>query len=92
MAWPDKSAPNLPWATYEGHDDAIWANNHRIAVRHEWTVELYEKRRDRELEEALGESIAAAFGGYDRNESWVESEQCLMVAYYFSEIEGEFDG
>ena len=92
MAWLDKSAPNLPWATYEGHDDAYWADGKRVAVVHHWTVELYEETRDRQLEEALGASIEAAFGGYDRNESSVESEKCLMVAYYFSEIEGEFDG
>ena len=92
MAWTDRSAPDLPWATYSGSDEAIWAGDARIGVVHRWTVEHDEKRRDRELEEALGDAIAEAFGGYDRDESWVDSEQCLMVTYDFSEIEGDFDG
>lgn len=92
MAWVDDSAPNLPWATYHGDDIDVWSDNSRTAVRHNWTVELYEKRRDKVLEQALGNAIEAAFGGYTRRESWIESEQCLMISYDFDEIEGEFDG
>lgn len=92
IEWENGSAPEMPWATYDGDSDAVWAGDEQIAVRHKWTVELYEKRRDAAVEKELGDAIRAAFGGYDRRESYISSEKCLMVAYDFEEIEGDFDG
>lgn len=85
-------APPLPWAVYHGEDSPYRADNGQFAVKHSWTVELYERVRDSELEQRLGAAIRDSFGSYRRNETYVESEECLMVSYYFSEIEGEFDG
>lgn len=92
MEWPDDSAPPLPWATYHGDDVPISAGDVQIAVKHKWTVELYEKRRDRKLEEGLSDALREAFGSIRRNESWIEHENMLMVAFSFSQIEGGFDG
>lgn len=92
MEWPNDSAPSLPWACYYGRDYAICAGDVQIAVKHRWTVELYEKRRDRQLEEQLSEALRTAFGNVNREESYVENDNMLLVIYTFYQIEGEFDG
>lgn len=92
MEWPVDSAPALPWAVYEGDDTPISAGDVQIAVRHRWTVELYETRRDAELEKAVADALREAFGPVSRDESWVESDNMLQVRFTFYQIEGEFDG
>lgn len=89
MEWPAGTAPALPWAVYTCEDDPIVVDDFQIGVIHRWTVELYEKRRDAELERQLGAAIVAAFGNYTKREVWIESQDCLMVTYDFREIEGE---
>lgn len=92
MEWPDDTAPNLPWALYHGEDVPIGADDMQIAVRHRWTVELYEARRNRKLEEELAGALRAEFGTVKRHESYVENDNMLDVIFTFYEIEGEFDG
>lgn len=92
MEWPNDSAPDLPWACYEGEDYAICASDIQIAVKHRWTVELYEKRRDKELEKNLSNALREKFGSVNRDESYVENDNMLVVYYTFYQIEGEFDG
>lgn len=92
MEWPDDTAPAPPFACYYGDDVPISAGDVQIAVKHRWTVELYEKRRDRELETNLGNALRDAFGSIGRSESYIENDNMLMVAYTFSQIEGGFDG
>lgn len=92
MEWPDDSAPALPWACYYGTDTPIAAGDMQIAVKHRWTVELYEKRRDKALEEAVSNALREEFGSIRREESYVENDNMLVVIYTFYEIEGDFDG
>ena len=92
MEWPNDSAPDPPWALYHGEERPIVADDVQIAVRRHWTVELYEKRRDRELEKTLGDSLRERFGSVWREESYIENDNLLEVIYTFYEIEGEFDG
>lgn len=93
MEWPNDSAPPPPFACYLlDYDRPICAGDVQIAVRRKWIVELYEKRRDRELEEALAEGLREQFGNVRRDENWIENDNLLMVVYTFTEIEGEFDG
>lgn len=87
MKWRKEDIPPLPWAVYTGEEFPIRADNGTAAVRNDWTVELYEHSRDAELERKLGEAIRAEFGSYVKRETWVESEDCLMVTYDFSEFE-----
>lgn len=88
MEWSlEEDVPPLPWAVYTGEEFPIRADDSTLAIRNAWTVELYEHARDAELERRLGEAIRAEFGSYVRRESWVKSEDCLMVAYEFQEIE-----
>lgn len=88
MEWSlEEDVPPLPWAVYVGEQFPICADNGTLATRNDWTVELYEHSRDAELEKALGKAIGAEFGNYTRRESWVKSEDCLMVTYEFQEIE-----
>ena len=92
MEWPNDSAPALPWACYYGEDRPIGADDAQVAVRHRWTVELYEKRRDKALEKALADSLREEFGTIRREESYVENDNILMVVFTFYQIEGEYDG
>lgn len=92
MEWPNDSAPKLPWALYKGRDFPICADDMQIAVRHRWTVELYEARRDKDLEIALGNALRERFGEVQREELYIENDNLLEVAYTFYEIEGDFDG
>ena len=93
MEWPNDSAPALPWALYyEDYERPVGADDVQIAVRRTWIVELYEKRRDRNVEESLGNALRDAFGSVRRGESWIENDNMLVVTYTFYEIEGEYDG
>ena len=92
MEWPNDSAPDLPWALYYGEDYPIAAGDVQIAVKHRWTVELYEKRRDKALEKDLGDALREEFGSIHREESYIENDNMLEVVYTFYQIEGDFDG
>lgn len=92
MEWPNDSAPDLPWALYHGEDTPVSAGDVQIAVRRRWTVELYEKRRDKDLEKALADSLRSEFGSVHREESYVENDNMLEVIFTFYQIEGDFDG
>lgn len=92
VEWPNDSAPSLPWALYYGESYPITADDEQVAVNHKWTVELYEKRRDKKLEIALGNELRERFGSVRREESYIENDNMLMVIYTFRQIEGEFDG
>lgn len=89
MEWPDDSAPDLPWATYHGGERPVGADDGQVAHRCHWTVELYEKRRDSEIEKRVGDALRERFGTVRREESWVENDNMLMVAFTFTEIEGD---
>ena len=92
MEWPNDSAPALPWALYSGESRPVGADNMQIAVRHEWTVDLYEKRRDKNLEKALGDALRERFGQVTRRENYIENDNMLEVSYTFGQLEGETDG
>ncbi len=92
MEWPNDSMPDLPMACYYGSDNSISADDFQIAVRHRWTVELYEKRRDAQLETNLANALREEFGQVNREESYIENDNVLMVIFTFYQIEGEFDG
>lgn len=93
MEWPDDKIPPVPFACYLlDYDKPIVAGDVQIAVRHKWMVELYERRRNAELEKQIGDSLREAFGAVRRDEQWIENDNLLQVVYTFYEIEGEFDG
>ena len=93
MEWPDDTNPPVPFACYLlDYGQPLVADDVQIAVRNKWMVELYESRRDRELEEALADSLREAFGSVRRDENWIENDNLLQVVYTFYEIEGEYDG
>lgn len=93
MEWPNDSAPSPPFSCYVlDYDRPIAAGDVQIAVKRKWMVELYEVRRDRELEERLGDALRERFGAVRRDEQWIENDNLLEVVYTFYEIEGDFDG
>ncbi len=89
MAWREGQAPQLPWAVYYLDDQSGFnADNTTYVGKHRWCVELYQKAMDLELQEELEAAILAAFSPFEKYESWVESENCLMTTYYFTELKG----
>lgn len=92
MEWSVDTAPPLPWALYHGEDEPICADDIQIAVRHRWTVELYEKRTDENVELALANALRNEFGSVRREEQWIENDNMLEVVFTFYQIEGDFDG
>jgi len=93
MEWPDDTNPPVPFACYLlDYSRPISAGNVQIGARNKWMVELYEKRRDKALEKALGDELRNAFGSVRRDENWIENDNLLQVVYTFYEIEGEYDG
>lgn len=93
VEWPNDDNPPVPFAAYLlDYDKPIVAGDEQIAVKRKWIVELYEKRRDKVLEKALGDSLREAFGAVRRDENWIENDNLLQVVYTFYQIEGGFDG
>lgn len=93
MEWPQGSVPPVPFACYLlDYDQPIVGSDIQIAVKRRWIVELYEKRRDRALEESIAGAIREKFGFTRRDENWIENDNLLQVVYTFYEIEGEYDG
>jgi len=93
MEWPNDSIPPVPFACYLlDYGRPVTAGDVQVAVRNKWMVELYEKRRDRALEEALADELRAAFGHVRRDENWIENDNLLQVVFTFYELEGDFDG
>lgn len=88
MAWTIGSAPELPWAVFYGERTILAADGDTYTINHRWTVELYEKHANGELERQLLDALRARFGAVQpSSETWIESENCLMTVYRFSEIE-----
>lgn len=93
VEWPNDKVPPPPFACYLlDYDKPICAGDVEIAVRHKWMVELYEKRRDAELEKALSDTLRDTFGAVRRDENYIENDNLIQVVWTFYEIEGEFDG
>ena len=89
MTWRDGSAPaSLPWAVYYLDDESSMnADDTRYCSVRKWFVELYQKARDPELEAALEQAIVDNFSPYEKSESWLSTENCLLTSYNFTEIE-----
>lgn len=95
MAWPENSAPALPWCVYYVYEDEPqFADDKRYANHWKWCVELYQRQDDGVTEEKLDAAIADAFGPYTKSEEWVESEGCIQTIYLFDQIQtiGGSDG
>ena len=89
MAWPKGSAPELPWCVFYLDDaKALFADDDFRCRHGTWACELYQESASSETEEAVEKAIHDAFGGYDKAETWVESEDCLMTVYRFTVVEG----
>jgi hypothetical protein len=90
MAFPIGNAPNLPWCVYYlDETEGIAADNRLHVRRNRWIVEHYWKDYDEEAETALEMALEQSFGVFTITESWVDTENCMETAYYFTEIEKE---
>ncbi|WP_288070772.1 hypothetical protein [Adlercreutzia caecimuris] len=86
-AWRQGSAPHLPWAVLLMEEDAhLTADGRRWASFPRMRVELYQESSDSELEGSLEAALAGRYGDYEKTEAWVDSEDCLMCSYEFTDI------
>lgn len=88
LAFPEGSAPALPWAVYYlDYTDNLHADNSTWDSKPYWIVELYEKTKDVDLELSIAQAIEEAFmSPPSMEETWIESENCRMTTYRFTEI------
>lgn len=87
VAWPVGSAPALPWCVYlVDEDNSLSADDTRYCALTRWRVELYTKQGDDSSAPALDKALIEAFGDYYKEETWVESEACVLTSYEFTEI------
>lgn len=85
--YPEGSVPALPWAVYYlDESTGFCADNKTHERTANWIVELYEARKDPELENRLLGAIESAFSPCRIYESWIEDDESLMFAYHFTEI------
>ena len=85
MFFPEGSAPPLPWTVFFlDEENGLYADDRVYAHVERWTLELYQRSSDSQLEERLEAAIERAFGPYSKEESWVEKENCLLTAYTFT--------
>lgn len=87
MAWPTGCAPSLPWAVFYLDETDPVGDNGAYAEKLSWVVEFYQRSRDAATEAALEAALRASFGALTKQESWVDSEGCLMTSYYFNQFE-----
>lgn len=86
MAFPKGSAPSLPWGVYYlDEEDGVYADDARYGDRCLWCVEVYARTLDNELISKV-ESALAGFGPAQREDTWVDSENCLMTTLSFTTI------
>lgn len=80
-AYPVDKAPALPWFVWyidsESNFPADGQNYYNIKSL---TVELYTASKDVDSETAI-EAVLDGMGIWDKTETWVDSEQCLMTTY-----------
>lgn len=87
MAWPENSAPELPWAVFYLEEEwGFDADDTRFAKASDWCVELYQRTSDEGLETRLEQAIQDSFGTYDKTEAWLDSENAIATTYTFRQI------
>lgn len=93
MAWPKGSAPQLPWAVYYLDDyDGVRADDEMWCEASKYIVELYQRLADEDVRERVEQAITASFGGFDKEETWVEDEGVYMTTYRFTAIDRSNNG
>ncbi len=83
-AYQEGQAPPLPWFVYMRRKEGeLHADDETYAIVPHYRAELYMRENDPDLRERFEEAISS-LGPYTAYESWVPSEQCLMVSYDFT--------
>lgn len=84
VAFPEGGAPPLPWFVYRRRKRGeLHADDKNYATVPHYSVELLMRENDPQLRETFEEAIAS-MGPYTAYETWVPTEQCLMVTYDFT--------
>jgi len=86
VAWPVDGAPELPYAVYLYETENMDADGSVYANVRRYSVEFYQKVSNSETEKKL-EAALSSVGPWDKNEMWLESENCLETVYSLSTID-----
>lgn len=84
IAYQEGHAPPLPWFVYmhrRGKD--LFACDTNYAKVQRYRAELYMRENDPEVRERFEQAVSQ-LGPYTSYETWIPTEQCLMVSYDFS--------
>lgn len=82
MCFPVGQAPQLPYICYEVDDTRNFIGDNKVVKEIlDVDVNLYSKQKDTSSESAI--EAALANGGYpwNKSETYIDSEDCLMVTY-----------
>jgi len=83
-AYQEGGAPPLPWFVYMRRKKGdVFADDKNYALLPHFRAELYMRENDPDLRERFEEAVAS-IGPYTAYETWIPSEQCLMVSYDFT--------
>lgn len=87
MAWPEGSAPDLPWAVWYVDEERGFCSDDSKGPRETWwCVELYERSCDYDLHDELESAIEDAYGPCKKTESWLSDEDAVATVFTFKEI------
>ena len=81
-SFPKKEAPNLPFICYlETGSDNFDADNYAYFKVKEVAIELYSKEKDLASEEAIEKKLDEIGIPFDKDETYITSEQCYETIY-----------
>lgn len=81
-AFPENEAPELPFICYlSGSSDNFSADNISYFKKTSVDIELYSKKKDIASEEAIESKLDEIGLPYEKDETYIASEQCYEVIY-----------
>lgn len=87
MAWPEGTAPALPWAVwYLEEERGFSADDARHVPARRWCVELYERTCDYALHDDIEAALQERYGPCRITETWLADEDAIATVYEFEEI------
>lgn len=81
-AWPDGSAPPLPWICYlETSPDNFAADGGVYHSSRGITVELYTRHKSPDVEAQVEAVLTGAGIYWEKTETYIDSERCYQFSY-----------
>ena len=89
LSWRRNQAPKLPFAVWYDEPHVPGADDNVLCICHRYWVELYEKNISTDLRDRMFNALNEVYGHVSiGTETYIDSEDCFMVVFRVSEIEG----